>query len=164
MKTVVLISLAVIVIAALATYATFLLLKLRKQRFALAEIEKQKQRNQLDKDIGVLSSIILISKAVNQKQCEISEGCWRLSVLIESLPSLSAQFKNQYPAIFKLYESINHMPILEKRNALTKQERLKLDLQRMGIEQELEGSVLSAIAELEPHAISVKESLQEKLT
>ena len=43
----------------------------------------------------------------------------------------------QFPAVFKFYEAIKHMPILSARKKLDKQSRMKLDLERMKLEAEM---------------------------
>ncbi|KGJ88119.1 DUF2489 domain-containing protein [Thalassotalea sp. ND16A] len=157
-----LLCLAAVVIIILASYATLLLLKLRQQKQQQLLASRQEQLKQMARDVKTVNSIVLIAKAVNQKQCEISEGCWRLSVLMESLPQQSQQLKLKFPAIFKLYSKISHMPILDARKQLTKQEKLKLDLERMTAEEELEQAVLEDIANLVPFAHSLQQELNKQ--
>ncbi|TRX54911.1 DUF2489 domain-containing protein [Thalassomonas sp. M1454] len=154
--------LASIIIFVLAAYAAFLMFKLREQNRVQQLIKDQQEQKQLTRDLKTIDSIVLISKAVNEQQCEISEGCWRLSVLIDSMPEHKEIMNSKFPAIFKLYNEISHMPILEARKALSKKERLKLDLERMGIEQELEAQVLADAKLLVTYASSIKEDLEQK--
>lgn len=150
---------ASVIIFILAAYAAFLMFKLRAQNRTQQLINDQQQQKQLARDIKVIESITLISKAVNEKQCEISEGCWRLSVLMDSMPEHKEVMNTKFPAIFNLYNQISDMPILEARKALSKNERLKLDLKRMGIEQELEPKVLADIKLLVTYSTSIKDEL-----
>ncbi|WP_068547760.1 DUF2489 domain-containing protein [Thalassotalea crassostreae] len=153
---------AAVVIFSLATYATVLLLKLReqnKQQLALAEEQRLKHNA---KDLKIINSVVLIGKAMEQEQCEISEGCWRLSVLIESMENGSEEIQTQFPAIFKLYSKIKHMPILDARKELTKKDRLTLDLERMGHEQEFESAVMLDVKNLVPYAENLQQELNQQ--
>ncbi|WP_371375245.1 DUF2489 domain-containing protein [Thalassotalea aquiviva] len=153
-----------VIVLLLALYAGRLLWQLRQQTIAEKAQKQKLQAKQLQRDIDVLNSVILIAKAMNQQQCDISEGCWRLSVLIESMESHADRFIEKFPAIFNLYNDIKHMPILDKRKALSKKERLKLDLERMGIEEKLEPEVNRNVEGLEPYAIELKVELQARLS
>ncbi|WOH36497.1 DUF2489 domain-containing protein [Thalassotalea fonticola] len=147
---------------ALASYAAFLMFKLRNQTINMKLIEEEHKHQQIVRDLKAVDSIVLITKAINEKQCDISEGCWRLSVLMESLPQHSEELNIKFPAIFKLYSEISHMPILEARKQLSKKDRLALDLERMGIEQELESAVYSDVADLLPFVKSLQKELNQQ--
>ncbi|MDG1732387.1 MAG: DUF2489 domain-containing protein [Thalassotalea sp.] len=151
--------LASVIIFILAAYAAFLMFKLRAQNRTQQLILEQQQQKQIARDIKTIESIALISKAVSEQQCEISEGCWRLSVLMDSMPEHKELMNSKFPAIFNLYNEISHMPILEARKALSKKQRLQLDLERMGIEQELEPKVLADIKLLVTYSTSIKDEL-----
>ena len=132
--------LAALVIVPLAAYAGYLLYQLNLQKKRLQAEEKQQQQARLRHDKKVLSSVLIIVRAMQEEQCDLSEGCWRLSVLLQSLKA-STGLEQDFPAIFELYEKIKHMPILEERKKLAKQQRMKLDLERMKIEAELKGAI-----------------------
>ncbi|WP_371187375.1 DUF2489 domain-containing protein [Thalassotalea maritima] len=158
----VLVIVAVIIILALASYASFLLFRLREQKRFREQAERQKREKAQQRDVKVLESIMHICRAMAEKQCEVSEGSWRLSVLMESLPNHQAQMKSNFPAIFTLYSKINHMPILEARKQLTKKERFKLDLERAGYEEEFESAVNADVAKLLPFVKSLIDSMQKQ--
>ncbi|WNC68528.1 DUF2489 domain-containing protein [Thalassotalea nanhaiensis] len=161
-STLLLLIFASLFLLALASYASFLMFKLRSQTIKTKLIEEQHKQQQIVRDLKAVDSIVLITKAISEKQCEISEGCWRLSVLMESLPKYSEELKTKFPAIFKLYSKISHMPILEARKQLSKKDRLALDLERMGIEQELEPAVYSDVADLLPFVKSLQKELNQQ--
>ena len=152
-------SMAGIIISILVIYALMVLIKLRAQTNKREQLAMQIEHNQRKRNNKVFSSILLISKAVSEKQCDISEGCWRLSVLIESLPEYEDRLKSEIPAIFNLYNQIKHMPILDARKTLSKKEKLALDLQRMEIEQELEQQVFADIEKFIPFVTVIQKSL-----
>jgi hypothetical protein len=141
----------VVIIGVLAAIATKLLRQLKQQTL---EQEQKKAAQQLalqQHDKKIISSVIIIVRAMKEEQCDIAEGCWRLSVLLDSL-KLSEDLNVQFPAVFKLYEAIKHMPILSARKKLDKQSRMKLDLERMKIEAELAEDIRRDISLLHQYA------------
>jgi hypothetical protein len=142
---------AVIIIAALAFYA-FKLLSQLKQQTARIELVEQERKIALAKhDTKILKSVVIIAHAMKEEQCDIGEGCWRLSVLLDSL-KLSEGLSEEFPAVFELYNEIKHMPILEERKKLAKKERMKLDLQRMKAETNLSAKIIIDVTALHQYA------------
>ncbi|NMP16886.1 DUF2489 domain-containing protein [Thalassotalea sp. Y01] len=158
---IILLVVAAIIIFALAAYASYLLFQLKHQRQQQAlALEQQKQKH-IKRDLKALESISHICRAMVERQCEVSEGSWRLSVLMESLPNYVSQMKANFPAIFTLYSKINHMPILEERKKLSKKERFKLDIERAGHEEEHENAIYDEVEKLLPYTLTLIESLQK---
>ncbi|MEP4100035.1 DUF2489 domain-containing protein, partial [Paraglaciecola sp.] len=95
---------ALIVIGALAFYAGSLLFQLkvqtqRKENTAKLRIEK------------IIESIQTIALAIEQQQCNLSEGCIRLVHLLECLPvSNKPNVNEQYPALYELFIAVEHLP------------------------------------------------------
>jgi hypothetical protein len=126
-----------------------LLVKLKKQQnqqaVAQAKLLEAKQQHTLK----TINSINIICRSVAQQQCDISEASWRLSVLLEKLEgeqfNITAQ---EYDGINQLYQGIKHMPILDERKALPKQERMRFDLARMKLEAQLGEQVQQEISSL----------------
>ena len=114
-----------------------------------SKAEQQKALQQHDKKI--IASVIIIVRAMKEEQCDIAEGCWRLSVLLDSL-KLSQDLNVQFPSVFKFYEAIKHMPILAARKKLDKQSRMKLDLERMKLEAEMAEDIRQDIELLHQYA------------
>ncbi|WP_440877564.1 DUF2489 domain-containing protein [Thalassotalea sp. PLHSN55] len=141
----------IVVIIALASYATKLLLKLKKQNESQQLAQQAKQASLAKHDKKILDSVVIIVRAMKEEQCDVAEGCWRLSVLLDSL-KLSSALDQQFTAIFELYNRIKHMPILEERKKLDKKARMKLDYQRMQIEAELTEQVKSDVEQLHQYA------------
>ncbi len=134
--------LAVVIIAALGFYAGSLLRQLAKQKEAQQEAELAHQKALAEHDHKVLASVVLITRAMKEEQCEFDEGCWRLSVLLDSLKT-SSELDQQFPAIFKLYNEIKHLAILEERKKLSKQQRMKEDFQRMTLVADMHQEIVS---------------------
>lgn len=125
-----------VIVLSLSTYAIILLLKVKRQKIALQKSEEKKLKANKEHDHKVLNSVSIITRAMQAEQCDFSEGCWRLCVLLDSLKTTQG-LQAQFPAIFELYNQIKHMPILAERKKLDKQERMKLDYQRMKLESSL---------------------------
>ena len=134
--------LAVIIIASLAFYAGKLLKQLSAQKQAQQQAELAHQQALAKHDQNVLASVKIIVRAMQEEQCDFSEGCWRLSVLLDSL-KLSSELAPQFPAIFKLYNEIKHLSILDNRKQLEKKQRMKEDYQRMTIEAQLHSEIVT---------------------
>lgn len=128
--------LGMVIIGVLAAIATKLMRQLNQQSLAQEETKKAQQTALEKHDKKIISSVIIIVRAMKEEQCDFAEGCWRLSVLLDSL-KLSQDLQLQFPAIFQLYNAIKHMPILEERKKLDKKARMKLDLERMKAEAAL---------------------------
>lgn len=133
--------LAVVIIASLAFYAGKLLKQLRMQKLAQQQAEIAHQQALAKHDHNVLASVKIIVRAMQEEQCDYSEGCWRLSILLDSL-KLSSELAQQFPSIFKLYNEIKHLSILDDRKKLEKKQRMKEDYQRMSIEAQLRSEIV----------------------
>jgi hypothetical protein len=142
---------AVIIIAALAFYAAKLLTQLKQQTAKIKLTEQERKIALAKHDTKILKSVVIIAHAMKEEQCDVAEGCWRLSVLLDSL-KLSEGLSEEFPAVFQLYNEIKHMPILEERKKLVKKERMKLDLQRMKAETNLSAKINIDVISLHQYA------------
>jgi len=133
---------AVIIIVCLAFYAGTLLKKVAEQKKAQQQAEFAREQALAKHDKKVLASVQIIVRAMEEEQCDFSEGCWRLSVLLDSL-KLSSELAQQFPAIFQLYNEIKHLSILDERKKLEKKQRMKQDYQRITIEAKLHSEVMA---------------------
>ena len=141
----------VIIIAALAFYAVKLLSQLKAQTAKIKQAEQDKKIALAKHDSKILSSVVIIAHAMKEEQCDIAEGCWRLSVLLDSL-KLSSGLSAEFPAVFELYDKIKHMPILDARKKLAKNERMKLDFERMKAESDLSAQIKIDVTSLHQYA------------
>ena len=145
------IGVGVIIIVALAIYATKLLKQVKTQTIAQQQAKEAQQHALHAHDKKVLDSVVIIVRAMKEEQCDFSEGCWRLSVLLDSLKT-SKELEQQFPAIFELYNRIKTLSILDSRKALAKKERMKEDLQRMKAEAELHPKIVTDLDLLHQYA------------
>ena len=85
-----------------------------------------------------LEKIDGIAKAMQNGDCNHSEGVIRLSMLL--LPF--GQSLQPYQAMYALYNIVKEMPTHEARKALLKKERMKLDLERESAEAKFEEEIM----------------------
>lgn len=152
----------VAIILVLSVIAIKLLAQLKQQKIQQAEAEQAQKLALQQHDHKVLSSVIIIVRAIKEEQCDLAEGCWRLSVLLDSL-KLSEALEREFPSIYQLYNGIKHMPILEARKKLTKKERMKLDYERMKLEAELTDKIHQDIELLHQYANERSASLASNI-
>ena len=136
-----------LIIIVLGVYAGKLLKQLSQQKLLQQQalVDQQKSLNKHDKK--VLDSVLLITRAMQQKQCEFDEGCWRLSVLLASLKTMS-DLGTQFPSIFGLYDTIKDFAILDARKTLTKKQRMSEDFQRMQALNKMHDGVVTDLTAL----------------
>lgn len=133
----ILIAVGVGIIAVLAFIAGRLLAQLKQQQQA-------QQAATAKRDNHVVESVITIAMAMEQGQCELSEGALRIAVLLDHhSAAASADYVSRYPAIHDMYERIKHMPTHAARKQWPKAEIRKLDKEREGYERELEQALVA---------------------
>jgi hypothetical protein len=134
--------LALFIIAGLAFYAGSLLFKLRNQKL----IQQQNIRNRID---NMTESIQTIAKAMEQQQCNLSEGCIRLFHLLEGLPLVNRpDFPQQFPGLYTLYAQVKDLPTHQDRKEQGKRETKRQDTQREELESQLESQILNEMSVL----------------
>lgn len=122
---------ALIVTVALAVYAGKLFLLLR--------VQKKQQLEQQQKHIAYLDeSILTISRAMHEEQCELSEGSLRLWVLLENrYPADITQNMTEYPGIYQMYSVVKDMPTHKARQQQDKKLTRQQDKIRLQAEIDL---------------------------
>lgn len=148
----------IVIILALAFYAGRLLKQLSAQTKQQQQQAQARQQELNKHDKKVFDSVLLITRAMQQEQCEFDEGCWRLSVLMSSLKTIS-DIEGRFPAIYQLYTEIKELSILDARKSLTKQERMREDLQRMKALEKNNDSVKQELGKLHQFTTEQLESL-----
>jgi len=135
-------SFGAIIIVALGIYAGKLLFTLKQQ--------KLRQQRARDKRIGlIVQSIQTIAFAMQQQQCNYSEGAIRICNLLKALPIANIpDYSLIYPKLHNLFDKIKDYPTHEDRNTLSKQELRKQDRQREQFESEAESGIQEEIIRL----------------
>jgi hypothetical protein len=139
--------LAVAIVLALAFYAGKLLKQLAQQKEQQAKAALAQQQALNKHDTKIFDSVLLITRAMQQEQCEFDEGCWRLSVLLSSLKT-TTNLPDKFPGIYGLYDAIKELAILDARKLLTKKERMREDYQRMTALDSMHNDVVSDLGQL----------------
>ncbi len=102
---------AVLIVAGLAFYAGKLLWLLQQQKQQQQLAEQKARQQQQEKKAYLQESIVLISRAMLEQQCEFSEGALRLWVLLDHWPAADKpDAVSCYPGIYQLYLTVKDMP------------------------------------------------------
>lgn len=142
-----LISIAVIILLALSAVAAYYIIKLRNVRQLQAkQIQQnkdawQKHRNELADDLRFIGHSML------QGQCEITEGCLRIKVLMDRLDD-ELQNKPEFKTIQSFFAQAITMPTHEAYKALTRKEQFKQDKQRFALEEQHKEQILIEVKTL----------------
>lgn len=137
-----LIALALVIVAGLAYYAGSLLFQLKQQ-------QKRQNNARQTRVKTIMESVHTIAMAVEQQQCNLSEGAIRLVNLLDSLPvSSPPNCQRDYPSLYALFIEVRHLPTHEERKALDKSIRASQDKKREEHEAKLESSILKEIAQI----------------
>ncbi|MFT5592892.1 MAG: hypothetical protein ACI8SR_001258 [Oceanicoccus sp.] len=132
---------AIIILLILSAIAGYYLFKLRKAKQLQAKkIQQnqdawQKHRNELASDLRFIANSML------QGQCEITEGCLRIVVLMDRLDD-TLQHKPEFKTIQSHFAQTINMPTHEAYKALPKQEQFKQDKLRFNLEEQHKKHVL----------------------
>ena len=125
---------AALIVIGLAATAVYYLwqLKLQTQRqqqeYAKAQAEWRKKKQSLASDIK------FIAQAMVEQQCEITEGCLRIKVLMDHLdPNL--QHKKEFSTIQQMHSLTSNMATHEAYKALPRKEQFKQDKERFRLEE-----------------------------
>jgi hypothetical protein len=147
-KLIITLLIALAIIGGLAFYAGRLLFRLRKQ-------EQQRLDNIQQRIARITQSIQTISMAVEQQQCNLSEGCIRLCNLLAGLPIANPpNYAELYPSVHELHNKVANLPTHDARKLLTPSERRGQDMQREEDEVLLESKILLEVGQLKLFTIS----------
>nr|WP_136250684.1 DUF2489 domain-containing protein [Ningiella ruwaisensis] len=138
----ILLALAALIIVGLSVYAGKLLymLKAQNKRHLVAREKRI---------VNITQSIQTIAFAMQQQQCDLSEGAIRICRLLEAMPlDPQPDYERDFPALHNLFEKVKDYPTHEARNALPKSERRAQDKEREEFESELESSILVELEQL----------------
>lgn len=119
--------------------------------FGLQEMLKKQYRHRVE-------SIAVIASAMVDKQCEYTEGCMRLTLLLEKVePELLQQ--DEFSVIALMYRETEHMPIIEQWQQLDKKAKHKFTQQRFKLEAKHEKAIHAAVTALQQHEFAGYQSL-----
>ncbi len=136
-----LILIAAAIIISLSTVAGYYLLKLKKVKQQQNQQAQENQQAWIDKQEELASDIRFIANSMLQKQCEITEGCLRLKVLMDRLDE-NLQHQAEFKTIQLHYQQTSNMPHHHAYKALTKKQQFKQDQLRFQLEEQHRSQVL----------------------
>lgn len=113
--------------------------------------QRQRKEQVRTRNRQLMDNIHTIAMAMEQHQCDFSEGVIRIAVLLDHLDwskHNKPDFEQQYPGIYALYEGVRDQPTHTARDALEKQERMRLDSLRIRLEAEFASQIMVDLGHL----------------
>ncbi len=140
----VLLAVGVGIIVGLSVVAVHLWSKVFRQQAAQAMQQQLAVEAEQKKLEHIFESLNVIAVSVLEKQCPISEGCIRMSVLLDQLP-LSCEMKHRFRPLFEVHQQLAHIPTHSRWKALDKKQRWEFEKLIRRVEQEYETGVNEAL-------------------
>ncbi|HCE1776985.1 TPA: DUF2489 domain-containing protein [Vibrio parahaemolyticus] len=136
-----------VIIIALASYAGYLLLQLKKQK----ELQLKHQKLAIDKrNANIFENVHTLCQAGIQGQCDLSEISIRVYCIMDYVQGENrVNFDEVYPAISELYHIVKDMARGEDRQQLTKKERMQQNLTRQKAESRLTDAIIDELKVLQ---------------
>jgi len=138
-----------IVLFFLGIYLGILISKLKSQKRQMNEIKQVQLQARKEREQFIKNSIIIISRATVQDQCELSEACIRIKKLLENYPELES--KTEYSVIQQMYQDLSSFDYLEARSQLSSQEKYGQDKKRFKVEDTYRSEMLKSLNLLIQH-------------
>ncbi|ELB2758944.1 DUF2489 domain-containing protein [Vibrio alginolyticus] len=137
----------VVIIIALASYAGYLLLQLKKQK----ELQLKHQKLAIDKrNANIFENVHTLCQAGIQGQCDLSEISIRVYNIMDYVQGEDrVDFDKTYPAISELYHVVKDMARGEERQQLAKKERMQQNLTRHKAESRLTDAIIEELKVLQ---------------
>ncbi|BBM65977.1 MULTISPECIES: DUF2489 domain-containing protein [Vibrio] len=136
-----------VIIIALASYAGYLLLQLKKQK----ELQLKHKKLAIDKrNANIFENVHTLCLAGIQGQCDLSEISIRVYNIMDYVQGEDrVDFDTTYPAISELYHVVKDMARGEDRQKLTKKERMQQNLARHKAENRLTDAIVEELKVLQ---------------
>lgn len=136
-----------VIIIALASYAGYLLLQLKKQK----ELQLKHKKLAIDKrNANIFENVHTLCQAGIQGQCDLSEISIRVYNIMDYVQGEDrVDFDKTYPAISELYHVVKDMARGEDRQNLVKKERMQQNLDRHKAEQRLTDAIIEELKVLQ---------------
>lgn len=150
-----------IIIIALASYAAFLLTKVKKQKQL---IEIQQQRAIEKRNANIFDNVQTLCMAGIHEQCDLSEIVIRVYCIMDYVQGDErVDFSAEFPAIYELYEIVKDMARGEERQKLDKQVRMKQTLERQKAEARLTDSIIAELTQLKQRIAPLNNQIPIKM-
>ena len=126
-------AMAAIMVIALAAYAAWLSVQLRRQAGRAREAQEQLEAELQKKNLQARQSIQIIARALLQNDVTDTEAAMRIAYLSQQVSS-TEQASEQSTVFVQLAEATAHIPILDDWQMLEKSEKRRLNKERAEIE------------------------------
>jgi len=126
-------AMAAIMVIALAAYAAWLSVQLRRQAGRAREAQEQLEAELQKKNLQARQSIQIIARALLQNDVTDTEAAMRIAYLSQQVSS-TEQESEQFAVFVQLAEATAHIPILDDWQMLEKSEKRRLNKERAEIE------------------------------
>lgn len=161
MSTTLLVVLGSLIIIGLASYAGFLLIKLKKQK-QLIEISKQRAIEK--RNANIYDNVRTLCMAGIEKQCDLSEITIRVYCILDYVQGDDRiDFEKDYPSILELYNTVKDMARGEAREKLPKKERMQQNLTRLKAEARLEDNIIEELKRLKKYVEPLNNQIDIKM-
>ena len=130
----------------------------KKQRHQQQQqLAQERAINEQNRLAHIHESINVITAAVLDDQCPLTEGCIRLAVLLDNLP-LNCSSKHEYSVLFEMYQATRHIPTHEGWNALSRSERRQFEREMKDLENQHEARVRTVLTAIKENPFPRQES------
>lgn len=153
MSVTLLLTVALIIVGALAVYAAVLVGKVRKMQAKQAEELKEQREKQQAQERYIVESIQVISANVIDEDLNLSEATIRCKVLLDAL-LLSESERQAYQVLDEVFEQIQGFDTHEARKRLTSEERQQQDRQRESVEARYQEQLRECFTQLRRFELS----------
>jgi len=147
----------IVIVALLSLFCvimlTVVLLLWRRQRARLKDNQQRIENLQVmlqEQYKHRVDSIRVIANAMDEGQCEFTEGCIRLKMLIDQLDPTLLE-REELAIISHIYAETEHMPIKEDWKQLDKKVKTKLTNERFALEGKNHEAIAAAVKALRQH-------------
>jgi hypothetical protein len=135
--------LGIVIIAVLTAYAFFLWLKVWQQQRKDASTLHTQTLNQQRAMDSARENINIMLRVVIQEQVSLTEAAIRIMAYCRALPA-EERDSNCYQPFDQLARATAHIPILDRWQALSRQEQNKLDHERQQLEEDHRVAIINA--------------------
>jgi hypothetical protein len=120
-------------VLALGIYLGVLFGKIKQQKLKESKMQEKLLSLAAEREVFLKDSIVTISRAAVQNQCELSEACIRVYELLKNYPEL--KMHKEYSIIGEMFEQLSEFPYLAEREKLSKQDKFVQDSKRFQVEE-----------------------------
>ncbi|WP_038185447.1 DUF2489 domain-containing protein [Vibrio rhizosphaerae] len=150
-----------LIVAGLASYAGYLLVKLKQQKALIAqhrELAIEKRNANIFENVNTLCMVGI------QGQCDLSEISIRVYCIMDYVQGEQrVDFEKRFPAISELYHIVKDMPRGDARQAMPKKERMQQNLERMTAESRLEDDIIRELTSLKDMIQPLNQQIQVQM-